>query len=312
MGQKRPHPADSGGWNAMLAQSRRVGWLLVAPLVLLFLVLTVYPFAYMFYISFFDYNLAEGGSPVFYGVQNYASILTDPIATSTIDFTMRLVTIALPIEMLFGLGAALLARDILGGRLVRSLILLPMMIPAVVAGVAWKMLYNFDFGPLNYLLSLLNIAKQSWLGSHDLAQLSVILIEVWQWTPFVFLILYAGLQATPWEIVEAARIDGASSWGIVRYIEVPLLRPLILVVLLIRLIDILKLFDIIYMTTWGGPGSATHTFSYYIYKVGLSYGWDVGYAAALSVVLLVVVTILVNVLIRALQVPALLGLEESQ
>lgn len=296
----------------MASQSRRVGLLFVFPLVLLFLALTIYPFLYMLYISFFDYNLAGGGSPVFYGFRNYAAILTDPIATSTLEFTLRLVLIALPVEILFGLGAALLARDIFGGRLVRSLILLPMMIPAVVTGVAWKMLYSFDFGPLNYILSLFNITKQSWLGDYYMAQLSVIIAEIWQWTPFVFLILYAGLQATPWEIVEAARIDGAGTWGVVRYIEIPLLRPLILVVFLIRLIDILKLFDIIYMITWGGPGSATHTFSYYIYKVGLSYGWDVGYAAALSVVLLIVVAILMNVLIRTLQLPTLLGLEESQ
>lgn len=296
----------------MVSQSRRVGLLLIAPLVLLFLGLTIYPFLYMLYISFFDYNLAGGGSPVFYGFRNYAAILTDSIATSSVEFTLRLVLIALPIEMLFGLGAALLARDIFGGRLVRSLMLVPMMIPAVVAGIAWKMLYNFDFGPINYFLSLFGIAKQSWLGDYHMAQLSIIIAEIWQWTPFVFLILYAGLQATPWEIVEAARIDGASSWGVVRYIEIPLLRPLILVVFLIRLIDILKLFDIIYMVTWGGPGSATHTFSYYIYKVGLSYGWDVGYAAALSVVLLIVVTILANILIRTLRLPAMLGLEESQ
>ncbi len=292
----------------MASQSRRVGLLLIAPLVLLFLGLTIYPFLYMLYISFFDYNLAGGGSPTFYGLRNYAAILTDSLATSSLEFTLRLVFIALPIEILFGLGAALLARDILGGRLVRSLMLVPMMIPAVVAGIAWKMLYNFDFGPLNYFLSLFGIAKQSWLGDYHMAQLSIIIAEIWQWTPFVFLILYAGLQATPWEIVEAARIDGASSWGVARYIEIPLLRPLILVVFLIRLIDILKLFDIIYMVTWGGPGSATHTFSYYIYKVGLSYGWDVGYAAALSVMLLIVVTILVNVLIRTLRLPAMLGL----
>ncbi len=296
----------------MVFRSQRVGRLLVAPLVLLFLALTIYPFLYMLFISFFDYNLAEGGGAVFHGLKNYLAIPADPIAMSTLEFTLLLVLIALPIELLFGLGTAMLARDIFGGRIVRSLILLPMMIPAVVAGVAWKMLYSFDFGPLNYFLSLVDISKQSWLGDYALARLGIIIIEVWQWAPFVFLILYAGLQATPPDLVEAARVDGASSWGVARYIELPLLRPLIVVVFLIRLIDILKLFDIIYMVTWGGPGSATHTFSYYIYKVGLSYGWDVGYAAALSVVLLIVIVILVNVLVRVLRLSESLGLEDNE
>ncbi len=296
----------------MKAASRRTGYILIAPLVVLLLAMTLYPSLYMFYISFFRYNLAQGGAKIFYGIRNYLAIAEDPIATGTIQFTVILVVVALPVELTLGLGIALLARDIRGGRVVRSSILLPMMIPAVVAGIAWRMLYNYDFGPLNYLLSLFRIPQQNWLGNYTMARLSIILIDVWQWTPFVFLILYAGLQAVPPEFLEAARADGANAWNLARRIEIPLLWPLVLVVLLIRLIDLLKVFDIIYMVSWGGPGSATHTWSYYIYKAGLSYGWDVGYAAALSVVLLIVVGILVNVLVYLLRLRTFLGLERNE
>jgi multiple sugar transport system permease protein len=226
-----------------------------------------------------------------------------------VEFTAILVVIALPLEMLFGMGIAWLFRNlIVGERFMRSLVLLPMMVPAVVAGIAWKMLFNYNFGPLNYFLSLFGISNISWLGDPNFARLGIIIVDLWQWTPFVFLVLYSGLQSMPAELVEAARVDGASSWAVIRYVELPILAPLIGTVLIIRLIDLLKLFDIIYMITWGGPGSATHSFSYYIYKVGLSYGWDVGYASALSIVLLIVVVFLVNLLMRVLRLRALLEL----
>jgi multiple sugar transport system permease protein len=263
----------------------------------------------MVYMSFHNYDLAKGGDPKFIGLGNYLAIFKDRLAISSVEFTAILVVIALPLEMLFGMGIAWLFRNlIVGERFMRSLVLLPMMVPAVVAGIAWKMLFNYNFGPLNYFLSLFGISNISWLGDPNFARLGIIIVDLWQWTPFVFLVLYSGLQSMPAELVEAARVDGASSWAVIRYVELPILAPLIGTVLIIRLIDLLKLFDIIYMITWGGPGSATHSFSYYIYKVGLSYGWDVGYASALSIVLLIVVVFLVNLLMRVLRLRALLEL----
>ncbi len=292
----------------MTLQSRTFAILLVLPLVLLLLSLTVYPFLNMVYMSFQDYDLAKGGAPKFIGLKNYLSIPDDRIATSSIKFTSLLVLLALPLEMILGMSIAWLFRNMVGERLLRSVVLLPMMVPAVVAGIAWKMLFNYNFGPVNYLLSLFGVANLSWLGHQTFARLGIIIIDLWQWTPFVFLVVYSGLQSVPTEMVEAATVDGASPWAVVRYVELPLIAPLIWIVLIIRLIDILKLFDIIYMVTWGGPGSATHSFSYYIYKVGLSYGWDVGYASALSIVLLIVVVVLVNILVRILRLRTLLEL----
>jgi len=277
------------------------GFLMVLPLLIVFLGLTIYPFAYMIYMSFHRYTLASWEKPEFIGFKNYQEIWQDRTARSSVDFTVLLLVTAVPLEILLGIGIAFLLRDFFGERVFRSVLLVPMMVPAVVAGIAWKMLYNFDFGPMNYFLSVFGFPKISWLGTQFFSRLGVILIDVWQWTPFVFLVLYAGLQSIPREIVEASLVDGASGLSALRYIELPLLRPLIWVVLVIRVIDALKIFDVVYMVTFGGPGSATHSYSFYIYKVGISFGWDIGYASALSIILLLAITILTNVLIRTVR-----------
>ena len=288
---------------------KAVPFFMVLPLILLFLSLAMFPFGYMIYISFHDYNLAEGGSPTFIGVQNYLAMFRDNVALSSIRFTLLLVCTAVPIELGLGIAIALFIRGITGEKVIRSSLLLPMMIPSVVAGIAWKMLYNYEYGPMNYFLSFFGIPRISWLGNYTFAQIGIILADVWQWTPFIFLILYAGLQSIPRELAEAAKVDGASEFEITRFIELPLLGPLIGVSLIIRIIDVLKVFDIIYMVTWGGPGSATHSLSYYIYKVGVSFGWDIGYAAAISLVLLGSIVALTTFLIRMLRLKKSLGFE---
>lgn len=287
---------------------KRTGFLLILPLLILFLGLTIYPLIYMIYMSFHQYSLASWEEPRFIGWENYREILRDRTASSSVSFTLFLLFTAVPLEILLGIGIAFLIRDVWGERALRSSLIIPMTIPPVVAGIAWKMLYNYEFGPINYFISLFGLPKVSWLGSQFFARLGVLLIDVWQWTPFIFLVIYAGLQSIPRDVVEASLVDGASGWSAMRYIELPLLRPLIWVTLIIRVIDVLKLFDIVYMVTFGGPGSATHSYSFYIYKVGISFGWDVGYASALSVILLLVVTVLTNLLIRFLRLSETLGL----
>jgi len=255
----------------------------------------------MIFMSFFRYSLASWEKPEFVGIDNYREVFRDRTARSSVDFTLLLLVTAVPLEILLGIGIAFLFRDSLGEKVFRSVLLIPMMVPAVVAGIAWKMLYNFEFGPINYFLTLLGGEKISWLGTQFFSRLGVILIDVWQWTPFVFLVIYAGLQSIPRDVVEASLVDGARGFTALRYVELPLLRPLIWVVLIIRVIDALKLFDIVYMVTFGGPGSATHSYSFYIYKVGVSFGWDIGYASALSILLLIAITILTNLLFRFLR-----------
>lgn len=294
----------------MRSQKTKSGITLVLPLVILYLVLTIFPFIYMVIISFFNYNLASGGGPRFIGTQNYITIFTtDRLARDSVRFSLIMLFLAVPLEVVLGTGLGFLIRNTKGEKLYRTFLMVPMMVPPVVAGIMWKMLFNYAYGPVNYVISAFGGPKISWLGDWFYSQMAVIIMDVWQWTPFVFLITYAGLQGVPAELIEAAKVDGASGWTIVRYVELPLLAPLILVAFLLRLIDALKLFDLVYMTTWGGPGSATHSFSFYIYKVGISYGWDVGYAAALSVLLLIFSSLLVNMLIKLLNLNKQLGLE---
>lgn len=280
--------------------------LMILPLVVLFVFFAIIPSIYMIYYSFCDYNLIRGGSPSFIGFGNYISIFRDEVARSSIAFTL-LVCIAVPIELFVGMGIAFFIRGIVAERSIRSVLLLPMMIPMVVAGLVWNMLFNFECGPLNYFLSFFGISKIAWGGDYFYSRLGIILIDIWQWTPLVFLILYAGLQSIPRELSEAGRIDGASDMDTARYIEFPLLAPLIAVVLIIRAIDVLKIFDIVYIVNEGGPGYATHTISYYIYKVGFSYGWDMGYASALSLLLLAAIVILINLLMKFLHLKEGLG-----
>jgi len=290
---------------------KKVALILVLPTIILFLVMTIYPFAYMIYTSFTNLDLSKTETGKFIGLKNYIEIFQDPLARSSIGFTIMLVVIAVPMEMLLGLGLSYLIRGLTGEKIMRSLLLIPMMVPAVVGGFGWKMLYNFMFGPINYFLSLFGIQPITWFGKANYAQAAVLIIDIWQWTPFVFLILYAALQALPRDIIDAGKVDGANGWKLFLHIELPLLRPILYVTLLLRVIDVLKTFDIIYMTTYGGPGSATSTWSFYAYKVGVSYGWNIGYGSALSVILLIASILLVNMLMKLLNIDRELGLAKE-
>ncbi|MGJ8454666.1 carbohydrate ABC transporter permease [Pseudothermotoga sp. U03pept] len=296
----------------MISQQRkRKGLFMILPAIVLFLVMTIYPFIYMIYNSFTNLDLSKKGTGQFIGLKNYFEIFQDRLAISSIEFTILLVLIAVPLEMIFGLGLSYLLRDLFGEKVLRSLFLIPMMVPAAVGGFGWKMLFNFIFGPINYFLGLLGFQPIEWFGKLNSARMAVMIVEIWQWTPFVFLILYAALQALPKDILDAGKVDGASGWKLFMYIELPLLRPIIYVTLLLRIIDVLRAFDTVYMTTYGGPGSATSTWSFYAYKVTVSYGWNIGYGSALCVILVIVSAILINTLTRILNIGKELGLSKE-
>lgn len=282
-------------------------WLMVLPVIVLFFAITIYPFGFMIWASFRDYDLSKGEETHFIGFANYFQIFKDTTAIESMKFTAKLLIIAVSSELILGTIIAFLVRGVKGEKVIRSALIVPMMIPPAVSGVAWKMLYNFAFGPVNWFLSLFGVSRISWLGNSFYAQLGIIIIDIWQWTPFIFLMIYAGLQSIPQDLIDAARVDGAD-WGkVFLHVELPLLKPLILVALILRIIDCLKTFDIVFMTTWGGPGSATHTYSFYVYKVGVSFGWNIGYASALSIILLVVSIILVNIVFRIVRMREQLG-----
>jgi multiple sugar transport system permease protein len=278
--------------------NRRLAYLLLAPAIAVLLALTIYPLIYSIKISL----QGESGN---WTLQNFARLFTDQFFLSALAHTIVYAAIALTFEFLIGLALALLLNTQMRGRsLFRSLLLAPMMLPAVVVGVVWRLMLNSDFGAVNGTLKSFGLRTESltWTASPKLAMASVIVADVWQWTPFVFLILLAGLQAIPQEPYEAALIDGASAWQTFRHVTLPLLKPAILIVLLLRTMDLLRAFDQIFILTEGGPGFATETASLYIYRTAFRFS-NFGYAAAMSFVLLLITNVISVGYIRALQTP---------
>jgi multiple sugar transport system permease protein len=281
--------------NAGSKRGPLLPYLLLAPAVAVLLALSIYPLIYSISVSL---QTAAG-----WGLGNFTRLISDNFFLTAMAHTFVYAIAALTCEFLLGLGLALLLNSQIRGRgLFRASLLVPMMLPPVVAGVVWRLLLNPNFGAVNGTLKQIGIDTESltWTASPRLAMLSVIAVDVWQWTPFVFLVLLAGLQAIPQEPYEAALIDGSSRWQTFRHVTLPLLKPAILIVLLLRTMDLLRVFDQIFILTEGGPGFATETISLYIYRTAFRF-FDFGYAAAMSFVLLIVTNVISVFYIRVLK-----------
>jgi len=282
-----------------LFRERALPYLLIAPTVAVLLALSIYPLIYAVKVSL--QTESEGG--VRWTFRNFTRLFSDEFFLSALKHTLVYASIALTVEFLLGLAlAVLLNRSIRGRSFFRAALLVPMMLPPVVVGVIWRLMLNPRFGAVNGTLKGFgfNTEALAWTGSPKLAFASVILVDIWQWTPFMFLILLAGLQAIPEEPYEAARIDGSTPWQTFRHVTLPLLKPAILIALLLRTMDLLRIFDQIFILTEGGPGGATEPISLYIYRTAFRFG-DFGYAAAMSFVLLILTNIISLLYIRLLQ-----------
>ena len=257
--------------------------------------LSIYPLVFAVEVSL--------RTPAGYGLTNFTRLAHDQFFLVALAQTLVYTAGALVIEFIAGLILALLAnREFRGRQVLRSLLLIPMLLPPVVVAVIWRLILNPEFGVLNGTLRSLgvNTASLTWFGSERTAMLSVILVDVWQWTPFMFLLLLAGLQGLPVEPFEAARVDGASPAQIFRRLTMPMLRPVIAIAVLLRTMDLLRVFDQIFILTQGGPGFATETVTLYIYRTAFRY-WNFGYAAAMSFVLLAATTIIARAFLRLLR-----------
>ena len=273
--------------------------LFLAPALAVLLSLSIYPLIYSITISLQQ----QTSSGVNWTFGNFTRLFSDNFFWTAMAHTFVYAVVALACEFLLGLGLALLLNKQIRGRgLFRASLLVPMMLPTVVVGVVWRLMLNPNFGAVNGTLKQLGVNTENltWTASPRLAMLSVIAVDVWQWTPFVFLVLLAGLQAIPQEPYEAALIDGSSRWQTFRHVTLPLLKPAILIVLLLRTMDLLRVFDQIFILTEGGPGFATETISLYIYRTAFRF-FDFGYAAAMSFVLLALTNIISAIYIRFLQ-----------
>jgi len=271
------------------------GFKWIAPAMIVLVALSVYPLLYSVKVSL---TSASGA----FTLAHFRRLLDDRILFAAAWQTLLFTVAALAIEFALGLGLALLVDSLGKARgFFRAGLLAPMLLPPVVAAVAWRLIYNPQFGALNGTLRLLGFdtTRLTWTSGQSSALFSVILVDIWEWTPFLFLLLSAGLQAIPVEPVEAARIDGAGAWRIFCDVTLPLLKPTILLALLLRGMDLVRIFDQIFILTQGGPGTATETLSLYIYRTAFRFS-NFGYAAAMSFVLLAVATFASRRLIRAM------------
>ena len=278
---------------------RTLPLLFIAPAVAVLLALSIYPLIYAIRVSF----QATSGEQVVWSFQNFTRLASDRFFLEALAHTLVYALVALTFEFVLGLGLAVLMNEALRARsFFRAMLLVPMMLPPVVVGVVWRLMLNSDFGAINGTLKGvgINTAALTWTASPKLALASVIAVDIWQWTPFVFLVLLAGLQAIPQEPYEAAVIDGSGTWQTFRHVTLPLLKPAILIALLLRTMDLLRVFDQIFILTEGGPGFATETISLYIYRTAFRFS-NFGYAAAMSFVLLIITNIISVFYIRLLQ-----------
>ena len=278
-------------------------YLLVAPLVSLIGIFLAFPIGASFIISFFRLNLDEPqlGTP-FVGIQNYLRVLTDPDFLPTLGRTAYFATVSTALTVLVGLGFAIaLRRPFRGSGLVRSLVIVPWAVPAVIAGLLWKTIYDTQYGALNGMLSSLGLIQsyQAWLNDGFTALNLVMVTQLWIKVPFAVILFSAALAALPEEVLDAARVDGASAISSFRYVMLPLLRPMIALVLVLSTAWELFAFDTIYAITGGGPGNETSVLAYYAYEKTFSF-LQFGLGSALGYVITAIVVGLAILYVRTL------------
>jgi multiple sugar transport system permease protein len=289
----------------MLKLKYKQGLYFIAPALLILILIVIFPLIYSLAYSFTDLELKKPQTGIFVGLANYKYSILDKTFWGTTLTTAYIISIAVTVEMLLGivvaslLNAKIKYKKIFGKNFFRLAFIIPMLIPPIVIGYMFKFMFNEYFGIITYLTNTIGLPTISWLTNPRLAQLLLMIVDIWRWTPFVILFVLSGLEGIPDEIKEAARVDGASTGRIFLLIILPLLRPIFLLTLLFRIIDGLKLFDEIYVLTGGGPGRATETFTFYLYDVALKYT-KVGLGASMSFIILIIISLLVLMLTRNL------------
>jgi ABC-type sugar transport system permease subunit len=259
-------------------------WLILPALIAMCAVL-IYPLGYSFWISFFDWTITSVDQP-FIGLRNYVEALSSSASQFILVQNIAFTVICIALEFVIGIALALLlARRFVGRSLARTLLLLPMLTAPVLAGFNFRWIFNDRFGLANQLLIQAGLQPQAWLADANLARAVIILVTIWQGIPFMMLLLLAGIESLPTPPFEAAIVDGATAWQRFLHITLPLLRPIIVVAVSLRVIDLFRTFDTIYIMTFGGPGHATELLPFYIYRAAFSSG-RFGYASALSYITL--------------------------
>jgi multiple sugar transport system permease protein len=288
----RPEPNGAGGGDS------RSAWLFNLPLVLLVVAFIVLPVAGTLVTSL--YRDVTFLPERFVGGQNYLRLLGDPFFWQSLRFTLLFVAVSVALELVMGLAFALLLNEAMPGRgFLRVVVLIPWAVPIAVSARVWELVTNYDFGLLNALLQAVGLTDGpvNWLGSSAGAFAALVISDVWKTTPFMAIILLAGLTAIPQALYRQARVDGTHFLQRFRHVTLPLLRPVIVVALLFRTIDAIRIFDLIYVLTGGGPGGATTSLSLYAFRFYAS--GDFGYGSALSLAVFLLAGLLAVGYIRA-------------
>jgi len=259
------------------------------PAIIFIAALMVFPVLYTLYLSFSNWNLTSGMPAEFVGVGSYVRVLAEPRFLHALGRTFTFTVFAVAIEAFLGVTIAIiLNRAFFGKSVAKLLLLLPLVATPVAVGIVFNLFYDPTIGLLNFALDALGFPQGRWVSSEKTVLMSLILVDVWQWTPMITLIVLAGLAGLSEEPTEAARVDGASEWQILRYVTIPLVMPVILTAMILRLIDALKTFDIIFAMTGGGPGYASETLNIMGFKYSFEY-FRMGQASVILVVLFLVV-----------------------
>jgi len=276
--------------------------LFILPGLLIIFFVVLYPTIYLLYYSFTDYSL-DKPTINFIGLGNYIKLLQDAFFLNSLYVALRFVIMTIPVEFALGLVIALCITSIRNKKVSEiyyPLSVAPVMLTPVVIGMLWLILLNPDYGLFNTILKSLKIPPIAFVSDPFWAPIAVAIADVWSWTPFFIIISTAGIYSIRREIVEAAEIDGAYGWLMVKNIVLPMIKPLLIFALIIRLIDAFKIYDIIYIMTYGGPGSSTEVISFRIWKIAFLER-SIGYASAWGVTLLLIMIVLANILIYSIR-----------
>ncbi len=273
--------------------NRATPYLFLAPAGIVMVVALLYPVGYMIYASFLDWAPNQRiGESTYVGFRNYQNLFADATFRESMWVTIKFAAIVVSVEMVLGVGLALLLdRNIRGMSLLRTIFILPMMIAPIVVGLMWRYMYAPTIGTFNRILTGLGFDAVPWLSDGSWAFTSIVIADVWQWTPFIFILSLAALQSLPSSAMEAARIDGANGWQTVIHIKLPLMVPVLIVTALLRVIDAFKVLEVILVLTNGGPGVSTEIIALRIMRTAFEFR-ELGVAAAMSNLLLILLLIL--------------------
>src|SRR3954447_17213209 len=270
-------------------------WPFVLPALIVVLAVIVFPWVFTIWMSLHEWKV--GAPTTFVGLANYVRLPNDPRFVEAVGHTLVYTALSVVLPLVFGTLAAVVFHQKFPLRgFLRGIFIMPMMATPVAIALVWTMIFNPQLGVLNYLLSLVGIPPQLWVTHPATVIPSLVLVETWQWTPLVMLIVLGGLAAIPTEPYESAMIAGSSFWQVFRFITLPLIMPFLFIAGMIRMIDAVKSFDIIFAITQGGPGSASETINIYLYSVAFSY-YDLGYGSAIAVVFFLLIVLLAAMLL---------------